>query len=294
MTVAEFLGVSDGSADSEEPMTFELGRELHGAFEGAFGGVVAAVALTTARDAAPERRPIALDCRFLRGVPAGEVRARVETVREGRTVTVLRVLVEDAEGDLCATADASLADPAALHPLDDAGMVRPGASIAYAEASPWELRRADAPIVGTLEPRIALTDPGLLATVLKLPWDERDRAPEAACLAADMSVGPPVARELGDHWVPHPNPDLSLRFAVDDVDTDEVAGVARLERVGAGVAVVRFEVFAAMDLVAVGCCSSILLGFGGAGAKSPPETQRKRRRPSARRAQKTEDRRRTR
>lgn len=288
MTVADFLGASAGE---EGTMTFALGRELHGAFEGAFGGVVAATSLTAAREVAPGLRPIALDCRFLRGVPAGEVRARVETVRAGRTVTALRVLVEDADGGLCATADASFADPGALHPLDDAGMVRPGASITYAEASPWQLRKSDAPIVGTLEPRLALTDPGLLATVLRIPWAEASRAPEAACLAADMSVGPPVAQELGDHWVPHPNPDLSLRFALEDVGVDEIAGVARLERVGAGVAVVRFEVFAGMDLVAVGCCSSILLGFGGPGTATPSDERRKRRRPSARRAKKNERRR---
>jgi uncharacterized protein (TIGR00369 family) len=271
MTVLDFLG---GSV-TDDGMVFKLGRELHGAFEGAFGGVIAAAALSAARTVAEDRRPIALDCRFLKGIAAGMVRARADVVRSGRTVTVARVLVEDEEGTVCATADASLANQEALHPLDDAGMVRPGASITYAEASPWQLRKADAPIVGTLEPRIATTDPGLLATVLRVPWDESDRAAEAACLVADMAVGPPVARELGDHWVPHPNPDLALRFALEDVDSAEVAGVARLERVGTGVAVVRFEVFAGLDLLAVGCSSSLLLGFGGAEAIPTPEAKAK-------------------
>jgi acyl-coenzyme A thioesterase PaaI-like protein len=259
MTVIDFL---NGSTTSDG-MRFKLGRELHGAFEGAFGGVIAAAALTAARTAADERRPIALDCRFLKGLAAGEVHARVETVREGRTVTVVRVLVDDENDDLCATADASFVNQDALHPLDDAGMVRPGVSVAYAEASPWQLRKADAPIVNTLGPRVALTDPGMHATVLQLPWKEAGRAAEAACLAADMSVGPPVADDLGDHWVPHPNPDLSLRFALEEIEVPEVSGVARLERIGAGVAIVRFEVFSGLDLIAVGCSSSVLLGFGG-------------------------------
>jgi acyl-coenzyme A thioesterase PaaI-like protein len=257
-------------------MRFEMGRELHGAFDGAFGGVIAAAALTAARTVAPGRRPIALDCRFIKGVPAGEVDARVTIVREGRTVTFARVSVTDEAGTLSATADASFVNPEALHRLDDAGMVRPGASITYAEASPWQLRKAEAPIVGTLEPRIALTDPGLLATVLEVPWHEAGRAAEAACLAADMSVGPPVAAELGDHWVPHPNPDLSLRFALENLSTSEVAGVARLERIGSGVAVVRFEVFSGLELIAVGCSSSILLGFGG-GVAAAAQKKTKRR-----------------
>jgi hypothetical protein len=69
-----------------------------------------------------------------------------------------------------------------------------------------------------------------------------------------------VAAELGDEDVPHPNPDLSLRFAVEHTD-EEVAGVARLERVGHGVAAVRIEVFSGIELIAVGCSTSLLLGL---------------------------------
>ena len=172
----------------------------------------------------------------------------------------------DGRERLAASATAGFVNEEALYSFDDGEMVRPGASVDYAEASPFQLRRSDAPIVGTLEPRVALTDPGLMATVLQVPWDEEGTGPEAACLAADMSVGPPVARELENGWVPHPNPDLSLRFVGEEVGP-EVAGVARLERVAAGVAATRIEVFSGIDLVAIGSSASILLGAANAPRK---------------------------
>jgi uncharacterized protein (TIGR00369 family) len=245
----------------DDGLRAEVTRDMYGAFEGAFGGIVAVLALGAARNAADNRRPVALDARFLRGLTAGSVHARASVVRAGRTLTVVDVAILDANGGLSATASATSVDPASLHPLDDAAMVRPGASVTYAEASPFQLRRRDAPIVGTLGPRVALTSADLVATVLEVPWTEAGTAPEAACLVADMSVGPPVARELASEWVPHPNPDLSLRFCGDDTGP-EVAGVARLERVAAGVATVRIEVFSGVELIAVGCASSLLLGIG--------------------------------
>jgi hypothetical protein len=66
-----------------------------------------------------------------------------------------------------------------------------------------------------------------------------------------------VARDL-DGEMAHPNADLSLRFCADDAG-QEIAGVARLERISAGVATVRFEVFSGIELLAVGCASSLLL-----------------------------------
>lgn len=254
MKLSEFLG----SRTTDQGVSFEINRDLYGAFEGAFGGVIAVCGLVAARVEEPDRRPVALDCRFLRGIQAGRVEARPSVVRRGRTLSVIDVRVHDEQDELAATALASFVDPEALHPLSDDQMVRPGASVAYAEASPFQLRRSDVPIVGTLEPRMKLTDPGLISTVLEVPWDEPGTGPEAACLVADMAVGPPLERELEGGWVPHPNPDLSVRF-IGERSEREVAGVARLERVGAGVAAVRFEVFSGAELIAVGCASSLLL-----------------------------------
>jgi acyl-coenzyme A thioesterase PaaI-like protein len=257
-TLVEFLAVEE----AEEGVYFGVTKKLSDAFEGTLGGVVAACSLVAARAMSSERRPFALDCRFLRSLEEGYVYAEPWLISEGRTTTVVGVQVMDEQGTLVAIATASFVERDALHPLDDSAMVRPGASVTYAEASPLQLRRVDTPILGTLQPRVKLTEAGLIASVLRVPWDDLDgTGPEAACLAADLSVGPPVAAELGDEWVPHPNPDLSLRFASEDTD-EEVAGVTRLERVGRGVAAVRIEVFSGIELVAVGCSTSLLLGSG--------------------------------
>src|SRR5438552_286657 len=58
---------------------------------------------------------------------------------------------------------------------------------------------------------------------------------EAACLAADISVSPPLGYAMSGERVSTPNPDLSLRFC-GDVTTDHVIGLARMERAEAGVA----------------------------------------------------------
>ena len=58
--------------------------------------------------------------------------------------------------------------------------------------------------------------------------------------------------------MPHPNPDLSLRFA-GDVTGREVAAAGRLERVAGGVALVGIEVRSGHDVVAVGTSCSLLL-----------------------------------
>jgi acyl-coenzyme A thioesterase PaaI-like protein len=257
VNVEEFLGVTDQGGR----LAFSLGRDLQGAFEGAFGGVVAACALVAARRELGERRPVALDCRFLHAIPVGTLRAEVRVVNEGRTMSVAAVDLIDGRQRLAATALVTFAAQDALHALDDAGMVRPGASVGYAEASPWQMRKTNVPIVGTLEPRVALTDPGLVATVLRVPFDPEGAGCEAACLVADMAVEPPVAADLGDSWVPHPNADISLRFAGTE-SGPEMAGVARLERIAAGVATVRVEVFSGVDLIAVGISTALLLGMG--------------------------------
>jgi acyl-coenzyme A thioesterase PaaI-like protein len=254
VTLFEFLRAEA----TDDGLTAEITRDDYGAYEGAFGGLVAALSLAAARRVAEGRRPVSLDARFLRRLEAGGVHARAEVVRSGLTLTTVEVTVTDSHGVPCAVASTSFVDPTTLQDVDDAAMVRPGASVAYAEATPFQLRRRDVPIIGTLGPRVALTAPGLVATVLPVPWDEPGTAPEASCLAADMSVGPPVARDLDSDAANHPNGDLSLRFCADDAGP-EIAGVARLERISAGVATVRMEVFSGVELLAVGCASSLLL-----------------------------------
>lgn len=72
-TAFDFLGgIERGGGDHG----FDIPRSLHGAVGGAFGGVVAATSIVAARRQPPGRVPLALDCRFLRGLPAGPALAR--------------------------------------------------------------------------------------------------------------------------------------------------------------------------------------------------------------------------
>ncbi|BBU24472.1 Uncharacterised protein [Mycobacterium xenopi] len=76
-----------------------------------------------------------------------------------------------------------------------------------------------------------------------------------------MCVGPPVATACAGRWIPHPNPDLSLRF-VGQVAGPELVGIGRLDRISAGLAAVNISVWSGNELVAVGVCSSMLLAAG--------------------------------
>jgi hypothetical protein len=59
-------------------------------------------------------------------------------------------------------------------------------------------------------------------------------------------------------WVPHANPDLSLRFGA-PAHGDPVVGVGRLRGIQAGLALVGIEVFAGGSLAAIGVSYSLLL-----------------------------------
>ena len=260
MNPAAFLG---GHQETRGRWSFTIGRELHGAFGGAFGGVVAAASLVAARSLAPDRRPSALDCRFLRGLGAGQVTAEAAVVHEGRTLMCVTVDVSDERGRRSTHSTVSLVEPAALLRHARQPTEAP-AFVPYEEAAPWRNPPGvDAPIIETLGPRSVGQVDGGLATAIAVPWDEDGHDAAAACLAADLCVGPPVALALPDEWVPHPNPDLSLRFC-GAVRTDaEVVGVGRLERLDDGLAAVSVAVWSGSQLAAVGVSSSLLLSTGG-------------------------------
>ena len=260
-TAVEFLG---GAPDSDGSFTFTVGRERHGAFGGAFGGVVSACCVAAARSLAPERMPASLDVNYVRGLPAGTARVVPTVVHGGRSLTTASVDVLDESGRLCTRATVKLVAIEALEALD-----RPGAAVGaapaaapYDEGVPWRNPPGvDVPIVTTFAPRaVGRDDTAGIATALRVPRDEPGGAAEAACLAADICVGPPVAGAF-ERWIPHPNPDLSLRFASGSVGP-EVVGWGRLERIEAGLATVRVEVRSNGALVAAGVSMSLLLATG--------------------------------
>jgi acyl-coenzyme A thioesterase PaaI-like protein len=257
-TAAGFLG-GEQTADGE--WRFSMGRELYGAFGGVFGGAVAAASLMTARSLEPGRVPAALDCRFVRSLPEGEARAVAAIVHEGRTLSCVTVDVLDERDRIATRATVSLVDSTALSALDHPGASEAAPSwSAGGDGSRWrQPPGVDAPIIGTLEPRVVGHDDRGVATAIRVPWDGGDAGAEAACLVADLCVGPPVGAAFPDRWVPHPNPDLSLRLAPAALDQDVIVGAGRLERIVAGLAAVRIEVWSGGDLGVVGISSSLLL-----------------------------------
>jgi len=257
-TFAEVLGIrptDDGGAVLAFP------RELHGAFGGAFGGLLAAGIVHVARRSAEGREPAGIDCRFVRGLPAGDAVATCEVMHAGRSLTLVRVDLYDERGKLATAATVSLADPSALHALDVAGA-------AVAEPSDWRSwtmpAGVDIPIITTLAPRMAPLGDGAIATLVRMPWDDADGtwSAEAACVAGDFCVGPPVGLACEGTWLPHPNPDVAVRFAPHPGVGRDVVGVGRVTRMARGLAVVDVEVSSGGVAFAAGVCTSMVLGGG--------------------------------
>lgn len=242
-TVDAFLGF-DGDG-------FAFGCELYGAFGGVFGGVLTAAVVLAARTAAPDLTVAGVDCRFLRSVPAGRAHAVVTPVHAGRTVTCVRVDLHDDRDRLLTTGTVSFVDPAALRPLSVGPVVEQPA-----HWRPWRTPPGvTAPIVDALRPEVGAVGSGAIATRIEVPWDGHRDA--AACVAADLSVGPPVAAACAGTWSPHPNPDLSLRFTAAVAD-GPVTSVARLAAVSDGMAAVSVDVG-----FAVGVATSVVLQGAG-------------------------------
>lgn len=257
MDALEFL---QGSPRPDGSWRFDIGRDRHGAFGGAFGGLLAACTVAVARATVPGRAAVSLDARFLRGLPAGEARLVPTVVHAGRSLACVQVDVVDGVGRLATRSTLYLLDRAKLQALDHDGEGggAPGA-MPWAEGTPWrEPPGMDVPIVTTFAPRsVGQTDRGI-GTALQVPWDDRGASAEAACLAADICVGPPVGGAFPGRPTPAPNPDLSLRFT-GEVAGPEVVGWGRLERMFQGLAAVRIEVRSGAALLAVGVSCSLVI-----------------------------------
>jgi len=259
MKVLEFLG---GERIGDSEWRFHIGRELHGAFGGAFGGVLAATSLVASRPLAPGRAPAALHCHFLRGLKAGRARVVPVLIHAGRSLSCVSVDIFDERDKLATRATVSFVEPQALAPLDHAGAADPPPTwLTYADGKPWPKPPPPitVPILDTFGPRMVGNDDRGVATAVRVLWDEPSTSAEAACLAADMCVGPPVGGAFLGKMIPHPNPDLSLRFAAHVPTPTVVIGAGRLERISAGLATVHIEVWAAAALLAIGVSSSMLL-----------------------------------
>lgn len=250
-SLADFL---DARQENNTTWRFGMPQTIHGAFGGAFGGAIAAAAVFAARSVAPDRVPNALDCRFLRGLRAGEAVATTTVLNAGRTLSTISVDIEDESGRLCTRATVSLIDPSVLYDFEFAEQ-RPGDWKNHEEASKWP---AIAPIVEVIDSRIVGNDERGVATAVRVPWDHDPTfSAEATCMAADMSVGPPVGAAV-PAGVGSPNPDISMRFC-GEVTTEILVGACRIDRATSGLAATRIEVYSGDDLVANGISTTLLL-----------------------------------
>lgn len=261
MKLLEFLsGEPEGLADG--PWRFDLGRELHGAFGGANGGVVAATCVAVARAATDGRQPAALDVRFLRGLTAGVARVVPTRIHEGRTLSCVSVDIFDEREKLCTRATVSLVDPDALTKLDHPGDARsPRNWVGHEDGKPWASPKSAVrvPLIETFDPRMVGRDERGIATSVKVLWDEPGTCAEAACVAADISVGPPVGSATGGKPIPIPNPDLSLRFNAEHSLPAHLVAITRLGAVQHGLAMTQIEVWTQKAIIAVGVSSTTML-----------------------------------
>lgn len=258
MNAIEFL---QGAPQPDGTWRFDVGRERHGAFGGAFGGLLAACTVATARATVPDRVAVSLDARFLRGLPAGQATLVPTIVHAGRSLTCVQVDVLDGGGRLATRSTLYLVDGDRLQPLDHEGEGGAApASVPWAEGTPWRNPPGmEVPLVTTFAPRAVGRAERGIATAVQVPWEDDGASAEAACLAADICVGPPVGGAFPGKPTPAPNPDLSLRFTGEPAG-DEVVGWGRLERIHHGLAAVRVEVRSGAALLAIGVSCSLVLG----------------------------------
>ena len=265
VTPLEYLGAEQVD---DSGWALRLPRAIHGAFGGVTGGALAAAAVAMGRRSAPDRIAVGLDMHFLRGLASEEATAMVEVLSAGRSLSVVRVELSDDRGRRTTAARVGFAEPGALEPIEAGTEGIGGRSGVEGEAppadvvdqaKPWRAPEGvDVPIIETARPRAARVGDGI-ATVVSIPWTPAGDGAEGACLAADLSVGPPVDAVLPKGtWIPHPNPDVSLRFA-GPVTSSQLVAVARCRRVARGVATVDSEVWDGQSLVASALSTSLFM-----------------------------------
>ena len=259
MTPLEYFNVSSDN----EGWNLRLPSQIHGAFGGVTGGALAAASIALSRTVEPTRVVTGIDIHFLKGLATTEARATITTLTSGRSLSILRVEFSDESGIPTTEARVALVAPEALRTDIEAternqGLLGPPPTDLYDRAKPW--RKPDGvevPIIDAARPQAARVG-AAIATLVSVPWDSSDDGSEGACLAADLSVGPPVDAALPkDRWVPHPNPDLSLRF-LEQVTANDLVAIGTCREISRGFATVETEVWQDQSLVATGMSTSLL------------------------------------
>lgn len=240
---------------------YQLGVELNGAFGGTNGGVLAAVCVNAARVAADDRQPVGIDARFIRGFRPGVCKVVATILSKGRTLSTVSLDLFDESGNLTTRGTVSLVDPAALGDVESDDVApAAGALKSYEEGKIWrEPPTQPIPLIDTFKPRFLGKNARGIVTAVDLIWNEGNSLEEACCIAADISVGPPVASALSGKRLATPNPDLSLRFTTGGDLPAWLVSTCRLETINAGLATTRLEVRSGEQLLAVGVSTTTCL-----------------------------------
>ena len=251
-----------GAQQPDGEWQFDLAEELNGGFGGTNGGTLAAVCVFVARSTAAPRIPISIDARFIRGFRPGLARVVSTVLNAGRTLTTVSVDIVTAQGKLATRGTVSLVAPEALADVDQApSRIAPEGLTSFAQSRVWRQPKgfAGIPLIDTFSPRLMGASDAAITTGTKIIWDDPDATAEAACIAADISVGPPVAGALKGLPLAMPNPDISLRFTGAIANTDHLVSCARLEGVNAGLAMTSLAVWSDAVLIGVGISTTTCL-----------------------------------
>lgn len=240
---------------------YQLEEDINGGFGGSNGGVLAAICVNAARSVAIGRRPLGIDARFIRGFRPGTARVIPTVLNAGRSLTVVSVDIMTDQGKLATRGTVTLANPESLGNIDSPDI--PPADdelIAYEDGRIWrEPSQQPIPLIKTFSPRFLGKTSRGTATAVDTIWDEAGVLEESSCIAADISVGPPVAAALGGKRLAIPNPDISLRFTGADGHPSWLLSTCRLESIKNGVATTSLEVRNGEVLVAVGVSTTTCL-----------------------------------
>ena len=238
-----FLECFHGEKMAEGYFSFQLDETINGAFGGTNGGVLSALCVHVARDLAPGRIPSALDTRFIRGFKPGEAIVKGEVLHSGRCLSVINVDIFNAEGKffvrstVTLLAETTLADVEHETELSDVSGFLP-----LDEGKVWPQPPASKsgrinriPLIDTFQPAYIGKNADGIATVVNVIWDEPNTSAEAVCIAADISVGPPVAK-LVKGKASIPNPDISLRFSGDFEVSEKLLAFCKTDNIRQGIA----------------------------------------------------------
>ncbi len=255
-----FLQTFGGTRTDDSRWTFDLDKRFNGAFGGTNGGVLSAISLYAAR-CGSSRRGASIDSRYVRGFRPGSARVEVIILNEGRTLTVARVEVFDTNDRLCTHSTVTLVDAAMLvDAINLEDQIQPPDDLcSYDDGKPWRQPKAmQIPLIDTFAPRAVAGRDNSTTTATKVIWEEPGTTSEAACIAADISVGPPVARAVRGE-ASTPNPDLSLRFCDTVLRKQHLNATCELQTINNGLASTRIAVFSEHALVAIGISSTTCL-----------------------------------